>query len=694
MSPQETLSTNTTQTPAIKNRVCPACGTGNSSDSKFCRQCGHLLRALGANGVEAKKPVSADTEDEEGALTSPAEIDARRSHQLLDRALLMSERGDLSAALLACRQAVALDSGHAEPYALLATLLERSGDLRGAVNAYERLLQISPDNALERDSLARLKTRLEKAPAFNFNPNELFADNDDTLPSVAAPEVQPVIAPVERDEHGIEARLPPTSASLGATSAPAVAAAAPLVFEFDAAPINATPSVSPLAGAMDGEVVSRVGTTAPASNTIAPVVAPSSGVPKIERRTHQRRQVNVPVATERRTSSERRVPSTRAGATFSPSVWPAPGARPGLSVPSPAPTRTPAAAIAPIDFSFGQTALVKAPLWAQMMRGSSFFARTLPLVAVGIVGLGFLSWARSQAVARDALNGSGTSTLVVSPDGSTTTTVIQPNTTQDGTTIVPGGATVPVVNPNGGGVPITNATSAPAPATATNAGGVPATNPARGAAPAPRPGAGGGGSTPVRATGGAGTPNFPLAPAPVPPAPAPNRSGANGGGNNSAGGNIVLPPPQTQGGGGGAGAPIPVGSLGSTPLNPSGSPQEGRIRITQGSIVGRPAAPPRSGTQARGDERPGAAAAAAGNPNGAINNLSNAINATGSDQGFLLQQRAMAFLDRGDAARAAEDFSAAINAYQEQINRGENVAAAQSGQRAARQGLNLAQSRR
>ena len=717
MSPEETLSTRTLETPSASSLECPACGTNNSLDSKFCRQCGHLLRALGTSDV--KKPAPSGAQGEDGTLTSPAEIDARRSHQLLDRALLLSERGDLNAALLACRQAVALDSNHAEPYALLATLLERSGDLRGAMNAYERVLQISPNNTLERDSLTRLKSRIEKAPTFNFNPNELFANDDDTLPSVAAPEaVEPAVVPVERDEHGIEARLPPTSASLrvpAAVAAPVMAAtvvatpavvvaapvvvpevatpqvaavsAAPLVFEFDEAPTGATPSVSPLAAAMDGETVSRVGTLAPVA---IPAVAPSNAALKIERREKQRRQVNVPVATERRTASERRAPSTRSGVTFAPSVWPSPGARPGLGVPAPVPTRTPAA-IAPLDFSFGATAPVKAPLWAQMMRGSSFFARTLPLMAVGIVGLGFLSWARSQAVARDTMAQTGTSTLVISPDGSTTTTVIQPNAAQTGANLVPGGPTVPASNPNGSssGFPITNATPAPVPATNSNPASAPATNPARPASSSPRGTAGsGGGATPVRANGGAGSPNFPLAPAPVPPAPVASTTGGNG-----SGGNIVLPPPQTQAGGT-VSAPIPVGSLGSTPLNPSGSPQQGRIRITQGSVPGRPVAPPRSGTLARGDERAAAAAAAAGNQGGVINNLNNALGKTGTDQGFLLQQRAMAFLDRGDSARAVEDFQAAINAYQDQINRGENVAAAQSGIRAARAGLGMAQSRR
>ena len=727
MSPQETHSNPTPvaqQMPTVSTPGldCPACGTHNSSDSKFCRQCGQLLRALPNNDAKKAAPAPQDNSNEDDSeRTSPAEIDARRARQLLDRALLLSERGDLNAALLACRQAVALDGKRAEPYALLGTLLERNGDMSGAVKAYERVLEIAPNNALERDSLTRLKARQEKAPAFHFNPDELFASDDD-LPSIAllsAEEIVPFAAPPERDKHGIEARLPPTSASLrpSASTAPEAApvattpvapapavvpapvvakpvpatapASAPMVFDFDPAPTDTLPSVSPLAAALDDKTLDHMSkekmlSAKPASSS--PKVSPSGGAPKIERREGERRQVNVPVAMENRAQGERRTPATAPGAMLSPSVWPATAsaqtARP--ATPAPAPVRpglsNPTVSVAPTpnvarDFSFAPGPPVKTPLWAQMMRGSSFFARTLPLVAVGVLGLGFLSWARSQAVAGYTTNSTEAPTTVLLGN---TTTVVQ-SVPQQQVASAPGSVVVPA--PNGSGVPLTNATPAPvAPGASTaNPATSTASNPTRVASSSS------GGARPAPARPNAGAPSFPVpvAPAPVPAAP------ARGGGDN---GTIVLPPPQTQNGGNAA-PPIQVGSLGGAPLNPAGSPQEGRIRITQGTLVGRPA-PPRSGTAARGEERAAAAASANGNQDRAINNLTNAINATGADQGFLLQQRAMAFLDRGDSARAAEDFNAAISAYQDQINRGENVPSAQAGIRSARAGLNQALSRR
>lgn len=703
MASEETLSTAATGSPVAATLECPACGTENTIDSKFCRQCGHLLRALPTPGNDIKKalPLDGSDQDEQESLTSPAEIDARRARQLLDRALLLSERGDLNAALLACRQAVALDHNHAEPYALLGTLLERNGDLNAAMHAYERVVEIDPSNTLERDSLNRLKARLEKAPAFNFNPDELFG-SDEVLPSVASADgavAVPVDTSVEREEHGIEARLPPTSgALLGAGAAAALTDSAsaspeaPLVFDFDPAPEGALPSVSPLASALDSETVAGVGAALPPS-TVDSVPAggsPSSDIPKIERRLAQRRQVNIPVATERRTQGERRVPTTVAGATFLPSP------RPRVPAPVPLTPLTPASAltqpVAPLDFSFGATKPAPTPLWAQMLRGTSFFGRTLPLVAVGVLGLGFLSWARSQGVAREVNAATSAATVVVPGD---TTVVTEPEPPTPPTGFV---AATPAPPSSGGGFPVTNATAAPVVANAPASNGATTAPVVAGNRPAAAPPRAGGGATgrttPVRA--GAGSPSFPVpvAPAPVPPAPAGSTTGGNtgttGGGNNGNGSTLVLPPPQTSTQGG-ATPPIPVSSLGTNPLNPAGSPQESRIRITRGSL-GRPVT--RSGTVARGNERAATAAAATGNADRAINNLTGAINATGSDQGFLLQQRATAFLDRGDTARAVEDFNASINAYQDQINRGENVAAAQAGQRAARSGLNVALSRR
>jgi len=726
--------------------VCPACGTNNTPDSKFCRQCGQLLRP---SASVSKNAASVDA-NEEDALTSPQEIDARRARQLLDRAMQLAERGQLPAAILACRQAATLDSATPAPFSMLGSLLERSGDVRGAVAAYERVLLLSPDNSLESESLSRLRDRLDRAPAFHFNPDELFSDDAD-LPSFALPDTAPsAAAPTETSRDGgptstpllepkneeapletqdeedfgvvspsIEARLPPTSAELVALESPSgegaptatvpvgegalnIEAYAPPTLsaytpplETPSAPVeipapnieaaesdalmppldNTTrvlgegagkPAVSGLATAIDERTLADVAVLVapvtpstvelPARATLSPDAMPARprSVPNVspapERRKRERRQVNLPVAVERRRGNRR---------------------SPMRVTIAPPTNGVPATGIAPMNFEFSDAAPTRVPLWTHLLRGPSFFARTLPLVAVGAFSLGFLSWARSQAVSRDEAR-AASGTVVVAPN-STNVVVATPT---------PALASPPVAGAvaNPAGVPISNAPATPAPSVAVAPAAPPVANrnPAPVAAPAPRATA-----RAVVVNRPRSSPNFPLVPippAPVPPAPSSGRT--------TSGGNIILPPPRVDVPSPAA-PPIQVGSA----LSPGGGPRPDTIRITQGTIVRSLAPPPRTGTAARSDERDAAQAARAGQSDRAINGLTDAINATGSDAGYLYQQRAQVFLQRGDVTRAIADFQSAISAYNDQINRGVDVAAAQAGLRAARSGLAVAQNR-
>lgn len=127
----------------------------------------------------------------------------------------------------------------------------------------------------------------------------------------------------------------------------------------------------------------------------------------------------------------------------------------------------------------------------------------------------------------------------------------------------------------------------------------------------------------------------------------------------------------------------------SAPLNPAGAGNRNYVRITQGRVGGS-SVPQRSSSQADADERGAANASRAGQTDQAVNRITAAINSNPGDAGFRYQQRATLFLDRGDYTRAADDFQAAISAYNAQIERGEQVDAARAGLRTARSGLNAA----
>lgn len=619
--------------------LCPSCGAENTADSRFCRQCGTALEGAApaaplSPNDDGAAPVAA-TRGENGAdpVAEPSEIDARRALQLLDRALFLSERGNAASAILACRQSIALAPRAAGGYAMLGLLLERSGDLNGAIGAYEKGVQLAPGDAIERESLDRLREQMRArqqpgtdATMFHFDDAELFGESE--LPAPAPrPETLPIAAP----------------------------------------PLAAPPEPG----------LPNIGATAPGLPPAFTPPRPQKPAPRVERRQVQRRQMTVPVSIEQRVGRERRA-AVRGAA--------------GL-VPASSSALAAGAAAAP---------RLEPPRrgWERLWTRPSFYGRSLPLVAATVLALGFLSWARSWAVARDAERQASAAITVENVDAAPLSDAAPVGIASNA------GVAPPAIGnaaPNGG-FPISNravpvppsgaasqtANSGAAPGAATTGA---ASLPAR---PAPRALNGGAaaGTTAPSASGNpvrprvAGRLQLPF------PVPSSARSGAVGdrassASNDSAATNGVplLPAPQIEAPDPG---PTPVVVGGTTPaLNPAGSGGRGYVRITQGR-VGTSTVPARSSAQASAQERNAANAARTGQSERAINSLSNAINSDSSDAGFRFQQRATLFLQNGDYRRAADDFQSAISAYNDQINSGESVASARAGLRAARSGLNLA----
>ncbi|HEX8551547.1 MAG TPA: hypothetical protein VF681_08315 [Abditibacteriaceae bacterium] len=241
---------------------CLSCAGENAPDSRFCRHCGAALEAkpvaatavatsAAASTVETKAPATPAPEKDE--TLSPAEIDARRARQLLDRALALSDKGDKAGAIIACRQAIGLAPRDVAPYAMLGPLLERSGDSAGAMAVYEIVLALKPSSPIERDSLARLRAAASQKAAsrpskvFHFDENELFSSSDTSAaaPAAAAASVaavsgatatgsQPVAAP------SVTASVVAPTTTLNSAAAPVRSGAAP-TSPFGVPPISATP---------------------------------------------------------------------------------------------------------------------------------------------------------------------------------------------------------------------------------------------------------------------------------------------------------------------------------------------------------------------------------------------------------------------------------------------------------------------
>ena len=622
------------------------------------------------SSLSPSQTLDATVAEEPTAKTSPDAIDARRAQQLLERAAALAGRGDMGAAVLATRQSLALAPSNVEGHLLLARLLERNRDFGGARTAYEKSVRLAPDRADARDNLTRLNAYLEQsqgaARQFHFDSDELFAptadgvdsvgvDSEQTNPSDSALEAPILAAPADfeamelLDESmlpAIEARLPPSR-------------------EETAPEIGAMPT---------GET--RVETPMAASSVIAPMTP-------IEKPAGDRRRNNVPVATERRRRSANAVPVPLTPAPLQATPLRAAPLRASSDVFD---LQTVAAPRLPLDLDL--PAAPRVPLWQQVAARPSFYARTLPVVAVAVLSLGFLSWARGRAVSRVVAPASTelAQAETASPDASQTSTSTSSAPVQNATT-----GAAPAGN-DAGGFPISNApVTFQAPSAPINANASTANNNANAPTARANNRFGGGGSTPRfprRVLPPARpVPNFPgvsLAPAPIPPGSVrstiPRAS--------QGGSNIILPSPNVDL----SSAPAPrqrVLPPGDNGLNPAGSPGRGYVRITEGR-VGNGVIPAQPSSVARQNESSAGDAARNGQTDQAISQLSQAIRADSDNAGFRYQQRATLFLQRGDYNRASEDFQAAISAYQNQINSGNDVAQARRGLSSARSGLNLA----
>ncbi|MCE5238969.1 tetratricopeptide repeat protein [bacterium] len=131
-------------------RTCNSCGARNTADATFCVRCGASFVDLGrdpADGTDA-------------FLVTPERI----PDTLVDQAATQLADGDAAAAIENCRRAVALNPRHVEAYAVLGMAFEQTGDLPDALDAYDTVLRLAPDRAVERQKAALLRLRLGHTP--------------------------------------------------------------------------------------------------------------------------------------------------------------------------------------------------------------------------------------------------------------------------------------------------------------------------------------------------------------------------------------------------------------------------------------------------------------------------------------------------------------------------------------------------
>jgi tetratricopeptide (TPR) repeat protein len=123
---------------------CTDCGTKNTNDANFCKQCGHKLVKTGPLKIS----------EEEFALP-PSKDDRYRDLLLL--AFKHYEAGDIQQAVLACEEAIGLKPESTDAHSLLSTLYERRGLTELAVAERQKVLALNPGSIADREKLDQLR---------------------------------------------------------------------------------------------------------------------------------------------------------------------------------------------------------------------------------------------------------------------------------------------------------------------------------------------------------------------------------------------------------------------------------------------------------------------------------------------------------------------------------------------------------
>ena len=140
---------------------CPRCGTTNGKTNRFCRGCGLQLEDLALQEPERQVEVS----------SAPDEL--ALGEELFEVWQVYS-RGELDAALAKVEKILQNTPGSASAHSILALIYERKADsrlkagaeeevhdlLKLAITQYERIIDLNPDSAADREKLASLRMRL------------------------------------------------------------------------------------------------------------------------------------------------------------------------------------------------------------------------------------------------------------------------------------------------------------------------------------------------------------------------------------------------------------------------------------------------------------------------------------------------------------------------------------------------------
>ncbi|MGI4791147.1 MAG: tetratricopeptide repeat protein [Janthinobacterium lividum] len=126
---------------------CQDCNTGNSVDSKYCKECGTKINSGYRTMMLSIQDLPLDQTEES--------ID--RLTRLLDMAFWHNQAGNQEAAITASEAALALNPNSTTAHSLLGTLYEKKGDDAQAIRHFEAVLALNPDSPADAAKLDQLR---------------------------------------------------------------------------------------------------------------------------------------------------------------------------------------------------------------------------------------------------------------------------------------------------------------------------------------------------------------------------------------------------------------------------------------------------------------------------------------------------------------------------------------------------------
>lgn len=126
---------------------CQDCNTGNSVDSKYCKECGAKINSGYRTMMLSIQDLPLHQSDE----------DVEKLTRLLDMAFWHNQAGNTDAAVTACEAALAVNPHSTTAHSLLGTLYEKQGEDDKAIHHFESVLALNPDSQADAQKLEQLR---------------------------------------------------------------------------------------------------------------------------------------------------------------------------------------------------------------------------------------------------------------------------------------------------------------------------------------------------------------------------------------------------------------------------------------------------------------------------------------------------------------------------------------------------------